>query len=84
MKGDQNTQKIAHVVYGSHLMIVFWFTGLRIMDTCGNPSMTTTRIISLASDYGLLIHLSPSTNFSGNEIGKPISKVSCKNSSLEG
>ena len=45
--------------------------------------MTMTRIMSLASAYGLLINLLP-TNFSGNEIGKTadaasISKVSCQN-----
>ena len=56
-----------------------FFTGLKIIDTCGNRTMTTTRMISLASDYGFLVHHSP-TNFSaGNELGKPISKVSCQN-----
>ena len=55
-----------------------FFTGLKIIDTCGNRTMTTTRMISLASDYGFLVHHSP-TNFSGNELGKHISKVSCQN-----
>ena len=65
------------------IILYIFFPELKTIDTCGNPTMTMTRIMSLASAYGLLINLLP-TNFSGNEIGKTadhaaISKVSCQN-----
>ena len=77
---------LAHCAYFFSIRIsilYIFFPELKTIDTCGNPTMTMTRIMSLASAYGLLINLLP-TNFSGNEIGKTadaasISKVSCQN-----
>ena len=78
---------LAHCAYFFSIRIsilYIFFPELKTIDTCGNPTMTMTRIMSLASAYGLLINLLP-TNFSGNEIGKTadhstaISKVSCTN-----